>query len=377
VNTANAISADSNAVPDAYRPSQSPYARADLPWARATATGVVAARAEIEDAFGNDTEPTDVPFARRDWTFLPEGEVVAIDRVRTGDASRNTYLRFRSAAALSKNADGATGTIGSSTVVIHTVTSSGGSPGVAKVAVDDCWTSSNYGDCKGARIAVDEYALTQPGPQAFALHVIDALGTGEAPATAKALDDTGVLGTVIDRGAQRSVVLSSRSAVSGVPSTLTYTAPGDKAARHVVFDAPEDSAGRANVTAAASGATCVISAAPGAGITGRPLVFSVAAAADGCTIQEDAPAPSGGGSSSGGTSSGGSSSGGSSGGGTSSGGSSGGSSTSGGMSSSGESSSGGAPGSSGCSSIPAPTSNTTALAMLGFVTAMSVRRRRR
>src|SRR5262249_26443223 len=143
--TGNAISADSATVPDAYRPSQSPYARADLPWARATEGGVVAARADLAGAFGNDTEPSDVPFARRDWTFLPEGEAVAIARVRRGDASRNTYLRFRSPASLSQTDDGATGTLGASRVAIHAVARSGGTPSVSKIAVDDCWSSANYG----------------------------------------------------------------------------------------------------------------------------------------------------------------------------------------------------------------------------------------
>jgi hypothetical protein len=375
--TANAISADSNAVPDSYRPSQSPYAHADLPWARATAGGVAAARAEIEDAFGNDTEPTDVPFARRDWAFLPEGEVVAIDRVKTGDSSRNTYLRFRSAATLSQSGDGAAGTIGGSKVAIHAVTKSGGTPSVGNVAVDDCWSSSNYGTCKGARIAVSEYALTQPGPEAFAVHVIDALGSNEPAATVKALDDSGVLGTVVDRGDRRSVVLSSRVYANGAPSSLSYTAPGDKAARHVVFDAPEDAGGHASVTATASGGSCVVTATPGGALTGRPLVFTVAAAASGCTIEEDGPAgdggSSGGGSSS---SSGGSSSGGSS---SSSGGSSSGDAdagSSGGMASSGGSSSGGG-GGGGCSAMPTPMDNRTAMAMVGLVAVTRFRRRRR
>jgi hypothetical protein len=388
--TGNAISADSNAVPDSYRPSQSPYAHAELPWARATASGVVAARAEIADAFGNDTEATDVPFARRDWAFLPEGEVVAIDRVRTGDASRQTYLRFRSAAPLALSGDGARGTLGASAVAIHAVTLSGGSPKVNAIGEDDCWSSSNYGVCKGARSPVTEYAVTQPGPQAFAIHVIDALGAGEAAATATALGDAGVLGAVVDRGAQRSIVLSSRTEASGAPATLTYTAPGDKGARHVVFDAPEDANGHATVTATVSQGKCVVTVSPGGSMTGRPLVVTVGAASSGCTVQEDAAAPGGssGGSSSGGSSGGGSSSGGSSGGAAGGGSSSGGTGDQGGTTTSGDGTSGADPGTGGasdsgsggsgggCASAPS-SGDTSGLAMVGVVAATCVRRRRR
>ncbi len=296
--TGNAITVDSKTVPDAYQPSQSPYAHADLPWARATASGVVAARADFAAAFGNDTEPSDVPFARRDWVLLPEGEVVTIDRVRTGDVARQTYVRFRSAATLFLDGGVASGTIGASRLVIHPVKISGGIPSVGKIPEDNCWTSSNYGVCKGARIAVDEYALAIPGPSASAVHVFDALDAKEPAAIVLSLDaadDTNVLGAVVDRGGKRSLVVASKNESSG--ASMTYGAPGDREARHVVFDAPEDGAGRSQVSAGVANGRCVVTLSAGGAtaIVGRPLVFSVAAVSGGCTVHEDGSVPLGGG----------------------------------------------------------------------------------
>ena len=125
--TSNAISVDSRSVQSNYRPSQSPKSSADLPWARATESGTVAARSDFSGAFNGDA-PTDVPLARRDWVFLSEGEVVTIDRVRTDDAARNTYLRIRSPAELRLSGGspgGVSGTVGGSKVFIHPVVVSG------------------------------------------------------------------------------------------------------------------------------------------------------------------------------------------------------------------------------------------------------------
>ncbi len=295
--TSNALTVDSQTVPEGYRPSQSPHSAASLPWARATASGVAAARAELAHAFDDDTGKTDVPFARRDWAMLPEGEVVAIDRVRTGDAARKTYLRFRSPSPFTLGAGNvATATVGGSMLVVHPVTLSGGAPVVKTYKGDNGSPCSNgtFGVCTAARFDVGEYAAAVPGPSALAVHVLDGLGAGEAAADAAPVGDPAVVGARVTRGGARSFVVASSAKDGDAGGTLAYAAAGDLAARHVVFDAPEDANGASSVTAKAAGDTCAIRITPGSGtgaFAGRPLVFGVGAAKDGCAVTEDKPAP--------------------------------------------------------------------------------------
>ncbi len=296
--TTNALSVDSLTVQENYRPSQSPYSRAELAWARGTKGGVVAGRAALEGAFADPQGNSDVPFARRDWVFLPEGEIVAIDRVRTDDPARKTYLRFRSPSSFSLDGSNvATATVGASRLVVHPVTLSGSSvPAVRSIKGDPgapC-DGDNFGVCTAARFDSGEYAVTLPGPTMLAVHVLDALGTAEAAAEAIAITDSALVGARVTRGGVRSFVVAS-SAKDGKPgATLAYSAAGDRAARHVVFDAPEDANGASDVTTRVVGETCAVSITAGTGpsaFVGRPLVFSVASAKDGCATAVDASPP--------------------------------------------------------------------------------------
>ena len=295
--TTNALSVDSLTVQANYRPSQSPYSRAELPWARGTEGGVAAGRAALEGAFADPSGKSDVPFARRDWVFLPEGEIVTLDRVRTDDPARKTYLRFRAPSSFALGAGNvATAAVGASRLVVHPVTLSGGTPEVRSIKGDPgapC-DGDNFGVCTAARFDAGEYAVTLPGPTALAVHVLDALGASEAAADAVAVSDPALVGVRLTRSAIRSFVVAS-SAKDGQPgATLAYSLEGDSAARHVVFDAPEDAAGMSQVTAKPDGAKCavVITAGNGAGaIAGRPLVFNVSAAKDGCKTTADTSPP--------------------------------------------------------------------------------------
>ena len=295
--TANALTVDSSTVQQGYRPSQSPHSAAELAWARATASGVAAARAELAPAFADDTGKSDVPFARRDWTMLPEGEVVVLDRVRTDDAARKTYLRFRSPSPFTLGAANvATATVGASKLVVHPVKLSGGTPAVKTYKGDNGSPCSNgsFGTCTAARFDTGEYAVQVPGPSAVALHVLDALGTADAPSEAVAIDDPAVTGARVTRGSARSFVLGSSAKDGAAGATLAYSVPGDMLARHVVFDAPEDTTGTSSVSAHAVGDACAVTITAGGGagsFAGRPLVFQLAAAKDGCTATEDKPAP--------------------------------------------------------------------------------------
>jgi hypothetical protein len=319
---ANAVTADSSVVTGDYAPSQTPWSVADLPWARGTSDATVAARSDFANAFIFDGTPSDITYAHREWTMLPEGEVVVIDRVHTSAASRSMYVTLHTntgGGGLAASNGVYLGKAGSSQVAIHPVLLSGGTPAVTQPTTGSCTASCSYpcAQCDNVRFAVDEYQVKVPGTWAVAVHVIDGLGASEAPATVDSMNDGtidpgkqngGVLGAGVLRTSKQSYVVAS-SAVDGVsPATMTYGVPGTGEARHVVFDAPEASDGTSTVTAVATSGRCVVSitAGGGMGFTGHPLMFSVAAAGSGCTVTDStsvspSPPPGGDGGVEGGT----------------------------------------------------------------------------
>lgn len=290
--TSNALTLDSTVVKGEYAPSQTPWSKADLPWVRGTASGVVAARGDFAQAFIFSSTKSDIPFARRDWVFLPEGEIVTIDRARTDADARQMYLRFRTPGKLALAGGVATATVGASRLAVHAVKLSGGAPAVRSVpGAGDCW-SGPFGACATARFAVDEYAVKVPGPRPLAVHVLDALAAADAPATVTSMDaispaNTAVVGAAIQRAGKQTYVVASSGADGVAGATLAYTVP-KSAARHVVFDAPEDGAGKSLVTAAATADGCAVTITAGAGFVGRPLMFSLDGA---CGVSEDPNAP--------------------------------------------------------------------------------------
>ena len=334
----NAVTADSSVVNGDYAPSQTPWSQADLPWARGTGDATYGARSDFANAFAFDGNPSDISYAHREWTMLPAGEVVTIDRVHTSDPSRNMYVQFHTnthGGGLTLSNGVATGTVGGSKVAIHAVLLSGGTPAVKQPT--DCSSNSSdaccsiscgypCGSCAVGRFAVDEYQVSVPGPWAVAVHVIDALGGNDAPAAVTSLNDAmvdpsgankGVIGASIVRSGKASYVVAS-SGTDGTTrgGTLSYGTPGAASARHVVYDAPEASDGTSSVMAVAQSGRCVVTVTAGAGkgLTGHPLMFDVGAASGGCVVT-DAPKsnsgmPSGGSSGSSSSSGGGSSSGG-------------------------------------------------------------------
>jgi hypothetical protein len=301
----NAPTVAASTVTGDYSPSQTPWSDAELLWARGVASGVCAARGDYAKAFNFTDIPSDIPFARREWVFLPEGEVALIDRVRANDASEGTMLNFHTQGPLTLTGDVATASTGSSDLAIHRVALSGGVPEVHSVpAVKDCYT----GSCTGGRFDSYAYSVTIPGPKALAVHVLDALPKGAHPATVGSLNDApydnggdnaAVLGAAILRDSQQSYVVASSAQDGNAGSTLKYGVPGGSSARHVVFDAPEDTSGKSDVTTAVSGGRCSVTITPGAGYAGRPLMFRTSSAAEGCRVTVEAqsstpPAGSGG-----------------------------------------------------------------------------------
>src|SRR5262249_25038221 len=135
----NAVTADSPGVIGDYAPSQTPWSEAELPWACASDQSLFAARADFAKAFNYADNPSDIPYAHREWVFLPEGEIVSIDRVRTGASERKMYVGFHTntAGTLSLAGGTATGTVGGSKLVIHAALLSGGTPAVSQPPLDD------------------------------------------------------------------------------------------------------------------------------------------------------------------------------------------------------------------------------------------------
>jgi hypothetical protein len=304
----NAVSADSPSLMGDLAKTQSYDSKAELAWARASDSNVFAARSDLANAFLFQGT-SDIPYAHREWVFLPEGEVIAIDRVDTADASHVMYVNFHAnTGGQMTMANGvASGTVGGSRVVIHPVHLSGGTPAItapAAISTDYGSCPGNYpnGPCNDARFAVDIYALQVPGPHATAVHVIDALGTSESPADVHALGDStidpgaqngGVIGAAVTRG-KRSYVVASSAPDGAAGATLTYGVPGDAAARHIVFDAPEAADGTSHVATAVVSGRCVvtITAGTGGGFAGHPLMFGVDSAQNACAATDGADAPS-------------------------------------------------------------------------------------
>jgi hypothetical protein len=300
----NAVAADSPGVPGDYAPSQTPWSQAELVWARGTDTGLHVARTDFAKAFIFSGNPSDIPYARRDWTFLPEGEIVTIDRVRTAGATSFMYVNYHTntAGTLALAGTTAAGNVGGSTVVIRPVLLSGGTPAILRPQVRNDY-SFPCGACTKARFPVDAYTLKVPGPWAVAIHVIDGLASGETRPTVGSLNDdtydpppkrnAGVIGAAVNRGGRQSYVVASSGVDGQVGATMTYAVPGGAAAQHVVFDAPADASGRSLVTAVADGGRCAVTIQSGAGFTGRPLLFTVGTAPSGCSVTESTDVPPG------------------------------------------------------------------------------------
>ena len=293
----NALTADSPKVSGDYAPSQTPWSKADLPWARGAQSGVFAARSDFTRAFDFSEAVSDIPYAHREWVMLPEGEVVAIDRIHTLDSSHFMYVNLHvNTNGSLKLANGvATGTVGGSSVAIHQVLVSGGKASIQSPAFgNDC--STPFGSCNVGRFKVDQYFLKVPGPWAVAIHVVDGLDSTEDPAIVGSLNDTnydpaqansGVIGAAVYRASKQSYVVASSAQDGASSSTMVYGVPAESASRHVVFDAPENGDGKSTVNAAVDGTRCNVTITAGGDITGRPLMFQVSSAADGCSVTED------------------------------------------------------------------------------------------
>ena len=304
--TSNTLTVDSNTIEAQDKPSQSVWENAsELLWARGASSGIAAARADLSGAFaGTNGTKSDVPFARRDWVFLPEGDMVVLDRARTDDPSRKMHVRFRTTANLALSSSApyvAHGGVGESALFIHAVKLSDGAPTLRKVAGNGTCDGVPYGSCEASRFPVTEYVVDVPGPEPVAIHVMDGLGPADQGPVALAMNDASieatpgqndaVVGALVRRGGLSTFVVASSGKDGKAGASMTYVVPADAASRHVVFDAPEDASGKSSVTAAAKDGHCAITITAGgaSAFVGRPLMFNVGRASDACKTTEDAP----------------------------------------------------------------------------------------
>jgi hypothetical protein len=385
-----------------YTPSQGPFSTASMPWKRATADGVYAARSDFAGAFNWESgTKSPISYAHREWVQLPEGEVVLIDRVMTEGATDKMYvnLHFNTGGkgafpAISGASDTWSGTVGGSTVALHLVAPSGATPTISQPGDQAC-TNSHWALCTDGRFKADLYSLTVPGPWAVAIHVIDGVAKGSSLATVGSINSAtydpsqqngDVVGAAVFAGSKQTYVVASSAKSGASPTTMTYGVPGASAGRHVVYDAPAASDGTSKVSAAANGDRCdvTITAGSGSGIAGEPLMFTVATSADGCTVTASTDVPSGkappGNPNEGDGGTGSSSGSGSSSGGGSSGSSSSGSGSSGGADGGGTGDSPSAPGGKGscaCDAVGGPSASYGWLGVAAIALGLSMRRRSR
>jgi MYXO-CTERM domain-containing protein len=288
--SSNAPAVDSNSLPDGYSPSQGYWGQTTrLAWARQSGSGVAAARCDYADQFRSDDVASDVATALRDYVLVPDGdsgEVVLIDRVVTGDASRGLHLRVRTPASLSLTSNVATATLGDSALTVERVYASSGTPSVRALPEGTECDSSDH-TCDLSRIpGGTEYRLDVSGPNAAAIHVVAARGAS-APVHTELTGD-GYRGVVIPRAAPASpvAVVESDTPDGSAGSSLSYTALAG--ALHVVVDAPVDGNGKSDVSATQVGANCQVTVTPHAGSSdgfdGAPLLVNLSSS---CAVTDD------------------------------------------------------------------------------------------
>ncbi len=280
--SSNAPAVDSNSLPEGYSPSQGFWGKATkLDWARQSSSGVAAARCDYADQFSRDDVPSDVSHALRDYVLVPDGdsgEVVLIDRVVTGDASRGLHLRVRTPGSFSLASNQASATLGGSSLAVEEVYASSGTPSVRAMPQGTECDSSDHG-CELSRIpAGTEYRIDVSGPNASAMHVVAARAAGASTGAHTQLSGDGFRGVVIPRAGSSWVsVIANTTPDGSTGSSFAYTAPAG--ALHVVVDAPVDADGKSDVTATQDGSNCKVTVTPhggsGDGFDGAPLIVAL------------------------------------------------------------------------------------------------------
>jgi len=288
--SSNAPAVDSNSLPDGYSPSQGFWGKATkLAWARQSSSGVAAARCDYADQFSRDDVPSDVARALRDYVLVPDGdsgEVVLIDRVVTGDASRGLHLRVRTPGSFALASNRASATLGASSLAVEAVYASSGAPSVRATPQGTECESSDH-SCDLSRIpGGTEYRIDVSGPNATAMHVVAARAANASAGAHTQLSGDGFRGVVIPRAGSSVAVIANSTPDGSTGSSFSYTAPAGML--HVVVDAPVDANGKSDVTASADGSNCKVTVTPhsgsGDGFDGAPLIVALDAK---CGVSDD------------------------------------------------------------------------------------------
>jgi hypothetical protein len=291
--TGNAPAIDSAVLPDGYSPSQAGWGQTTkLVWSKQSTSGIAVARCDYADQFRKEDVASDVQHALRDYVMVPsqgDGTVVLIDRVVTGDASRALHLRVRTSANLSLGGDVATTTVGASALSIQRVYSSSGSGTVRDMPTTPECSSDNRGTCDTSRLpSGQEYRIDVAGPQAVAIHVMDAHAAGGAAPTSSVLTGMGYRGVLVVRSTGSTAVIATDKADGAPVTSLTYSVPAGSGATHVVVDAPAGDGGRSDVAGVLDGSNCKMTVTPHAGATGgfdgHGLVVRVSSS---CAVTDD------------------------------------------------------------------------------------------
>jgi hypothetical protein len=290
--TGNAPAIDSGVLPAGYSPSQGYWGEATaLRWARQSGSGVAAGRCDYADQFRRSDVPSDVSHALRDFVLVPHeggGTVVLVDRAVTGAAERALHLRVRTPSSLVLAGDGATSTVGASSLAISKVWASSGTPNVREMPrASECPSSSHT--CDVSRLAAGtEYRIDVSGPSAFAIHVVNAQASGTSAKPAVLLSGSGYRGALVAQGSASVAVITNDAPDGVLGSSLSYRVPAAAGTVHVVVDAPVDGAGKSDVTSVQDGSECKVVVTPhvagAGGLDGRPLILLTAA---GCTVADD------------------------------------------------------------------------------------------
>jgi hypothetical protein len=294
--TGNAPAVDSAVLPDGYSPSQAGWGQTTrMVWSKQSASGVAVARCDYADQFRKEDVASDVSHALRDYVLVPsqgDGTVVLIDRVVTGAAGRSLHLRVRTPADVTVGGDTATATVGASALSIQRVYSSSGTPSARTMPTDPECSSSNRGTCDTSRLpSGQEYRLDVTGPEAVAIHVVDAHAASAGAPTSTLLTGAGYRGVLVTHGNATSAVIATDKADGAAPASLTYSVPAGSGAVHVVVDAPAGSGGRSDVVAVVDGSNCKVTVTPHSGSSGgfdaQGLVVRLTSS---CSVAEDAAA---------------------------------------------------------------------------------------
>ena len=281
--TSNAPTVLSENLPADYRPSQAFWGhKTGFRWIRTRDSGIVAARCDYADQYRIQETPSDIPLAYRDLVLIPyqDGEkaesalLFILDRSRTRTPAQSLYLRFRSPSAL-KLAAGATtasGRVGDSMTHVRRLSASEINVSSRKLQRGSCFSEQfTRGNCDAARFAIGEISEVLAGPQAHALHLIEATPLRQDLSEPAGLVATGGTAWSVERAGASWIV-----AVPAAGDAMSYSTPVSPA---IHFFLPYHSDGRSKirVQGGKAGDTCRVTIGGSAGIEigGTPGMFAM------------------------------------------------------------------------------------------------------